>query len=319
MTYFLLIVGFVLLTISANWLVDGASGLAKRLNISDLVIGLTVVAFGTSAPELVVNITSSIQGSNEIALTNILGSNIINTLVILGIAAVIYPVRCQSSTFKYEIPFSCFAGLIVLLMGTQCFGLFPNTFRGISRVDGFILLGFFILYLIYNVRMSRRTLNSQSQEEYKAMKIWKGVLLIIVGLAGLTLGGHLIVEKAILIAQNWGVPQSIIGVTIVSIGTSLPELATSAVAAYKKNTDLAIGNIIGSNIFNIFFVLSISSIIYPLKDYALFPVDAAMAAGSSLLLIILLSLSKKREISRVGGIILLLVYAIYLYILLKGI
>ena len=186
MTYFLLIVGFVLLTISANWLVDGASGLAKRLNISDLVIGLTVVAFGTSAPELVVNITSSIQGSNEIALTNILGSNIINTLVILGIAAVIYPVRCQSSTFKYEIPFSCFAGLIVLLMGTQCFGLFPNTFRGISRVDGFILLGFFILYLIYNVRMSRRTLNSQSQEEYKAMKIWKGVLLIIVGLAGLT-------------------------------------------------------------------------------------------------------------------------------------
>ena len=283
MTYFLLIVGFVLLTISANWLVDGASGLAKRLNISDLVIGLTVVAFGTSAPELVVNITSSIQGSNEIALTNILGSNIINTLVILGIAAVIYPVRCQSSTFKYEIPFSCFAGLIVLLMGTQCFGLFPNTFRGISRVDGFILLGFFILYLIYNVRMSRRTLNSQSQEEYKAMKIWKGVLLIIVGLAGLTLGGHLIVEKAILIAQNWGVPQSIIGVTIVSIGTSLPELATSAVAAYKKNTDLAIGNIIGSNIFNIFFVLSISSIIYPLKDYALFPVDAAMAAGSSLL------------------------------------
>ena len=210
MTYFLLIVGFVLLTISANWLVDGASGLAKRLNISDLVIGLTVVAFGTSAPELVVNITSSIQGSNEIALTNILGSNIINTLVILGIAAVIYPVRCQSSTFKYEIPFSCFAGLIVLLMGTQCLGLFPNTFRGISRVDGFILLGFFILYLIYNVRMSRRTLNSQSQEEYKAMKIWKGVLLIIVGLAGLTLGGHLIVEKAILIAQNWGVPQSII-------------------------------------------------------------------------------------------------------------
>ena len=151
------------------------------------------------------------------------------------------------------------------------------------------------------------------------MKVWKGVLLIIVGLAGLTLGGHLIVEKAILIAQNWGVPQSIIGVTIVSIGTSLPELATSAVAAYKKNTDLAIGNIIGSNIFNIFFVLSISSIIYPLKDYALFPVDAAMAAGSSLLLIILLSLSKKCEISRVGGIILLLVYDILLHSLFIGI
>ena len=160
MTYILLIIGFICLTFAANWLVDGASGLAKRLNVPDLVIGLTIVAFGTSAPELVVNVTSSFQGSNEIALTNIIGSNIINTLVILGLVAVIYPVKCHRSTFRYEIPFSFFAGLIVLLMGTDFFGLIPSGFYGISRTDGFILLGFFILFLIYSIRMSRNKDNA---------------------------------------------------------------------------------------------------------------------------------------------------------------
>ena len=320
MEYLLLIAGFTLLTFSADWLINGASGLAKRLNISDLVIGLTIVAFGTSAPELVVNIVAATEGSSDIALTNILGSNIINTLIILGISATIYPVACKKSTFRIEIPLSALAGLAVLLLGTNFFGLihFGDKQLGVSRFDGIMLIIIFICFCTYTIVQGLRNRNNSNDETYIAVPIWKAISLIIVGLIGLIIGGELIVNNAVSIAQSWGIPESVIGVTIVALGTSLPELATSAMAAYKKNTDLAIGNVIGSNIFNVFFVLGISSIIHPLQGYENLQVDAAMAAGSSILLLIFIVISKKRNINRIEGISMLAIYGIYLAWLLMN-
>ena len=314
MNYVLLIIGFALLTISADWLINGASGLAKRLNISDLVIGLTIVAFGTSAPELVVNIVAATEGSSDIALTNILGSNIINTLIILGISATIFPVACKQSTYHIEIPLSALAGLAVLLLGTNFFGLLHlgESHNGVSRIDGTILLAIFICFCSYTIYQGLHNRDKASTESYEAMPIWKAILLIVFGLAGLIIGGELIVSNAVTIAKSWGISEAVIGVTIVALGTSLPELATSAMAAYKKNTDLAIGNVIGSNIFNVFFVLGISATIRPLPSHENIQVDAAMAAGSSLLLLLFIAISRKRNINRIEGIAMLTIYGIYL-------
>ena len=314
MNYVLLIIGFALLTISADWLINGASGLAKRLNISDLVIGLTIVAFGTSAPELVVNIVAATEGSSDIALTNILGSNIINTLIILGISATIFPVACKQSTYRIEIPLSALAGLAVLLLGTNFFGLLHlgESHNGVSRIDGTILLAIFICFCSYTIYQGLHNRDKVSTESYEATPIWKAILLIVFGLAGLVFGGELIVSNAVTIAKSWGISEAVIGVTIVALGTSLPELATSAMAAYKKNTDLAIGNVIGSNIFNIFFVLGISATIRPLPSYENLQIDAAMAAGSSLLLLLFIAISRKRNINRIEGIAMLTIYGIYL-------
>lgn len=320
MNYVLLIIGFALLTISADWLINGASGLAKRLNISDLVIGLTIVAFGTSAPELVVNIVAATEGSSDIALTNILGSNIINTLIILGISATIFPVACKQSTYRIEIPLSVLAGLAVLLLGTNFFGLIHlgESHNGVSRIDGTILLAIFICFCSYTIYQGLHNRDKASTESYEATPIWKAILLIVFGLAGLVFGGELIVSNAVTIAKSWGISEAVIGVTIVALGTSLPELATSAMAAYKKNTDLAIGNVIGSNIFNVFFVLGLSSLINPLKSYENLQVDAAMAAGSSLLLLLFIAMSRKRNINRFEGITMLTIYGIYLAWLLSN-
>ena len=304
MEYLLLIVGFVLLTFAADWLVDGASGLAKRLNVSDLVIGLTIVAFGTSAPELVVNVVATAQGTSQIALTNVLGSNIINTLVILGLSAVFCPIACQRNTFRYEIPLSFLAGFMVLIFGVCT--------KEINRLAGIVLLAFFVLFLIYSVYQAKSGAIDEIGDATKKMKIWKALLLIVVGLVGLVAGGNLIVDNAVSIAQSWGVSEAVIGVTIVALGTSLPELATSVIAAIKKNTDLAIGNVIGSNIFNIFLILGLSSSISPLPVYANFVVDASVAAGSSLLLWLFVAFSRKRELNRWGGVVMLLCYAAYL-------
>ena len=304
MEYLLLIVGFVLLTFAADWLVDGASGLAKRLNVSDLVVGLTIVAFGTSAPELVVNVVATAQGTSQIALTNVLGSNIINTLVILGLSAVFYPIACQKNTFRYEIPLSFLAGFMVLIFGVCT--------QKISRLAGIVLLAFFVLFLVYSIYQAKNGAVAQAGDSAKKMNVWKALLLIVVGLVGLVAGGNLIVDNAVSIAQSWGVSEAVIGVTIVALGTSLPELATSVIAAIKKNTDLAIGNVIGSNIFNIFLILGLSSSISPLPVYANFVVDASVAAGSSLLLWLFVAFSRKRELNRWGGVVMLLCYAAYL-------
>lgn len=322
MDYVVLIVGFVLLTFSADWLVNGASGLAKRLKISDLVIGMTVVAFGTSTPELVVNLVAALNGTSEIAITNIVGSNTINTMIILGLAAVIYPLTAQKSTIRVEMPLSILAGVMVLVLGMDYvpIGKAGHTAIGISRWDGVLLLLIFAVFMIHSIQLSRKQfapiLEVESEANaivpVKLMPIWKAVLLVIVGLAGLVIGGELIVDRAVKIAYSWGVSEAIVGVTVVALGTSLPELATSVIAAIKKNADIAVGNVIGSNIFNVFFVLSTSSVIKPLASYPNLPMDAGIAALSSLMVFFFV-LGKKHTIHRWQGALLLLVYAGYLY------
>lgn len=303
-----------MLVLGADWLVDGASGLAKRMNVPDLVIGLTIVAFGTSAPELVVNIVSSIEGSSQIALTNILGSNIINVLIILGVSATIYPIASQRSSRRFDIPMSILAGLAILILGTECFGLMGSDWE-VSRLDGIILLCVFALFMYHSVREAKRGQNA-SNDEYKPMKIWKAIVLILVGIGFLVGGGELIVRAAVAIAEAWGVPEAVVGVTIVALGTSLPELATSAVAAFKHNSDLAIGNVIGSNIFNVFFVLGVSAVIRPLPAYNHLLVDSACAAGCCALVWLFVCTNKRHEIKRWQGVVLLACYATYLVWLL---
>ena len=280
----MLVVGLVLLVKGADWLVDGASAIAKRFGISDLVIGLTVVAFGTSMPEFVVNMVSVAEGSTDLAITNILGSNIINTFVILGVTALIYPVTSQRRSRNFDIPLSIIAGVLVF----ACVAVqspFGEVCPGISRIGGIILLVLFAYFLFNTFRL---------------------------GLAGLVIGGEMIVKSAVQIATNLGVSEAIIGLTVVALGTSLPELATSAMAAFKHNSDIALGNVIGSNIFNVFFVLATSAVIRPLPSYDGIVLDAWTAAVGSMLVWLFVKTNKQRQIKRWGGAVLLIVYAGYL-------
>lgn len=307
----LLIAGFVLLVKGADWLVDGATGLAKRFGVSDLVIGLTIVAFGTSMPEFVVNVVSVAEGTTDLAMTNILGSNIINIFVILGLTALVYPVVSQKQSRDFDIPLSIIAG--VLVFAAVAVTLPWESGRGISRTGAIILLGLFIVFLVRAFRNAKSDDNLQEKTSTEPqMHLGKAVLLIIVGLVGLVVGGELIVKSAVQIAVNLGVSDAIIGLTIVALGTSLPELATSVIAAFKKNSDIAMGNVIGSNIFNVFFVLGTSALIKPLPAYEGVELDAFMAALGGALVWLFVKTNKKREVQRWEGAILVAFYAVYL-------
>ncbi len=305
----MLVVGFVLLIFGADWLVAGASGLAKRFRISDLVIGLTVVAFGTSMPEFVVNILSIANNSTDLAITNVLGSNIINTFVILGVTALVYPIISQKRSRDFDMPMSIIAGLLVFVFATYTFN---HTDTGISLWGGIVLLLFFVMFLYFTFRHAKDHPNETETETFVEIKLGKAILLIIVGLAGLILGGQAIVESAVTIANRMGVSESIIGLTIVALGTSLPELATSVMAAYRRNSDIALGNVVGSNIFNVFFILGTSAVICPLPSYVGLQVDALMAMMGGVVVWLLIKSSRKRRLTRLGGAMLLLCYAIYL-------
>lgn len=306
-----IIVGFIALVKGADWLVDGASSVAKRFGISDLVIGLTVVAFGTSMPEFVVNMVSVEHGTTELAITNILGSNIINTFVILGLTALIYPILTHRSTRNFEIPFSAAAGAIVLLMILPF--LPQETVPEIGRYEGCVLLLLFCLFLFITFRNARAQEHSKEEDvTIKEMSPFKAIVLIIAGLTGLAVGGELIVDSAVDIAHRMGVSEAIIGLTIVALGTSLPELATSVIAAFKKNNDIAMGNVIGSNIFNVFFVLGTSAVVRPLPAYQGIEVDALMAAIGSFIVWLAIKTDKENKLPRWGGGLLLAVYAGYL-------
>lgn len=310
----LIIVGFIALVKGADWLVDGASSIAKHFGISDLVIGLTVVAFGTSMPEFVVNMVSVMEGSTDLAITNILGSNIINTFVILGLTALVYPVVSQKRSRDFDIPLSIIAGILVFA-AVAINSPFGEDSRGISRMGGIILLLFFCYFLYNTFRHAKDHPNEMQGDEVPNMKqlsTGKAVLFIISGLAGLVIGGELIVKSAVDLATRMGVSEAIIGLTIVALGTSLPELATSVIAATKHNSDIALGNVVGSNIFNVFFVLGTSAVIRPLPAYDGIELDAWMAAVGSILVWLFVKTNREREIKRWGGGILLLVYALYL-------
>ena len=301
-----LVVGLVLLVKGADWLVDGASKLAKRLGVTDLVIGLTIVAFGTSMPEFVVNMVSVADGATDLAITNILGSNIINTLVILGCSALVCPLVAQRSTVRLDIPLNIVAGVLVLVF---VFITSPMEPKGLSRVEGLALLVVFAAFLIYTFYTAKA--DATTTTESTPFPLWKCVVLILAGLVGLVVGGEMIVKSAVAIARYCGVAESVIGLTIVALGTSLPELATSVVAAFKHNNDIAIGNVVGSNIFNVFFILGTSAIIKHLPVYPGIEIDAALVAVSALAVWLLLC-NKNRSINRWGGALLLVIYAGYL-------
>ncbi len=308
----LLIVGFVLLIKGADWLVTGASALAKRFNVSELVIGLTIVAFGTSSPELIVNVLASFRGSSDIALGNIIGSNNFNTYVILGIAGLIYPLSVGRSTIWREIPYSLLSGLVILLIANDVFvnERLPNT---IDRTDGVMLLLFFLAFLYYaylSIQTEEPTIHTIEEMSTKM-----SIVYTIGGLTILILGGKLVVDSAVDIARFMGISEKLIGLTIVAAGTSLPELVTSAVAALKKRSDIAVGNVVGSNIFNVFFVLGLSSIIHPLDYNVVFNVDCLVFIIGNILLFGTMFTGKRHILDRWQAAILLLLfvgYTIYL-------
>lgn len=298
----LVVVGFVLLIYGADWLVAGASGVAKRFQVSNLVIGLTVVAMGTSMPEFVVNMVSVNDGTTDLAITNILGSNILNVFLILGSTALLCPICSQATSRKVDIPLASLAGIMVLL-----FGIFSD---GIMRWGGILLLVIFVLYMAYTLRHAKDY--TDENDDIQPMNIGKAVALILLGLVGLVVGGEMIVKSAVHIATAAGVSESIIGLTIVALGTSLPELATSLMAAAKKNSDIALGNVIGSNIFNVFMILGCSATIAPLPAYKGFVLDSVMAALGCLLVWLFVMTNKKHEIRWWHGAILLIVYVVYM-------
>jgi len=306
-----LIGGLAAIIVAANFLVDGASALAKRLGVSDLVTGLTVVAFGTSAPELTVNIFSALDGSTDLAVGNILGSNIVNILFILGVSAIIFPLTVKRSTKWKEIPFALLAIIVFAVLANDVF-IDKSDKNVVTKVDGIVLLLFMVVFLVYTFNMASRLKNEEIEDTtIKQMSLKKSLLFILGGLVGLFFGGKYMVIGAVDIAEKLGMSQRVIGVTIVAIGTSLPELAASLVAAFKKKADIAIGNVVGSNIFNVFFILGITAVIKPLPFDNALNFDTMVTIFASILLFITTMTIGINKITRTEGIIFVLIYISY--------
>ncbi|MGL4988832.1 MAG: calcium/sodium antiporter [Cetobacterium sp.] len=301
LSVFILFVGVAFLVFGANFLVDGASVIAKRFNIPNIVIGLTIVAFGTSAPELVVNVIAAMNGKSAITLGNVVGSNIINILLILGVTAIIYPLTVARNTVKYEIPIALFAAVSTYVLSKN--GV-------LNGFDGLILLGFFILFLLYNTYLTV-TNKEESELEVKNYTLPIAIGVTLLGFVLLVFGGRFIVESAVELARNFGISERIISITVVSLGTSLPELATSIIAALKKNTDIAIGNVVGSNIFNTFLILGVSAVISPIEISSGAFIDLILNMVSALLL--LLFVLRNYRLNRIHGLLFLAVYSSYVY------
>jgi cation:H+ antiporter len=304
---FLLILGFVLLIKGADFFVDGASALAVRLAISQIVIGLTIVAFGTSAPELVINIFAAFSGKSDISFGNIIGSNIVNFLLILGIAGLIKPLHTQKNTVWREIPFALLAVMVLLAMCNDM--IFDNNSNLLSRSDAIVLLLFFVIFLTYSFTISR--IEIRDKVDIKELSTYKIAVYLILGISGLIFGGQMVISNAVKLATALGLSDKLIGLTFIAIGTSLPELFTSAVAAYKNKSDIAIGNIIGSNIFNIFFILGTSALISPLPFPTVMNLDLGVLLLASILLFLTMFTGKKRILDRWESIIFLAIYVIY--------
>lgn len=316
--YILFVLGFVLLIKGADFLVDWSVSVAKKAKISSLVIGLTIVAFGTSMPELVVNLFASITWNSAIAIGNILGSNISNVFLILWVSAIIYPLVTKRNTVRKEIPLSLLAAVVIWLLAND-FLIDGNTwFSWLTRIDGLILLAFFVLFMVYifSIAKTKDIEVVEQLDEKKKMSTWKSILYILLWLVGLAVGGKWIVDWAVHIATILWVSQSMIWLTIVAIGTSLPELATSAMAAYKKQADIAIGNVIWSNIFNLFWVLWLSSVIRPLAFSDINNPDILMTIGASLFLFVVLFVGKKHVVQRRQGGMFVIIYISYIVFLI---
>lgn len=303
----LLAVGFVMLVKGSDWFVDGSSGIATKFGIPQLVIGLTIVAMGTSTPEAAVSISAAFKGNADITIGNIVGSNILNILIILGLSSVIVPIAVAKSTIKIETPFMIAITVIMLILGLD--GV-------VSLVDGIIFIVLFIVYLAYLFRMAKKDKNTENDEAANNMSVSKAIIFAIIGLVLIVGGSNVTVDAATKIAQALGVSERFIGLTIVALGTSLPELFTSVTAARKGNADIAIGNIVGSNIFNILFVIGISSIIIPVPFAANFIFDSIIAIAAGVLLLLCCIWTK--QLKRWAGITMLLSYAAYFVVLLNN-
>jgi cation:H+ antiporter len=314
--FILLAVGFAILIYGANLLVNSASALADSLNIPKIVIGLTVVAFGTSAPELVVNVFAALQNSPGIALGNVAGSNLFNIMVILGVSAIVYPLVVKSNTTWVEIPLCLLSAVLLIIFANDAI-LDHGNKSEISRSDGILLLLFFVIFIYYNLQLAKKGDVSDDLGIKKIGRLKAG-LLILAGLVLLVAGGRMIVFSALQLAENFGISQRIIALTIISAGTSLPELATSVVAAARKNTDIAIGNIVGSNIFNVFLVLGATAVIRPVSLPTGANIDLLLNIAVSLMLFVFIFTGKGRRIDRWEGVIFIVLYAGYLGYLILG-
>ena len=309
---FFIIVGFALLILGADWLVNGASSIAKKFHIPEIIIGLTIVSIGTSMPELFVSTTSALEGLSDMSIGNVVGSNLCNLLLILGLSTIIKPVKFQKETRLYEIP--------MCLVFTVIFIILCNTGGTINKVEAVLLLLLFLLFITYTIFMAKKQSSQEKQEEVKTQKkllpILKDILWIVLGVIGLKIGGDLAVDNAVNIANYFGVSEKIIGLTILAVGTSLPELVTSVTAAIKGNSDIAIGNIIGSNIFNMLLIIGVAAFINPISYNFSYNMDLIVLVVATLILALFPVIPPKNEMSRANGIIYFLMYVGYIGYLL---
>lgn len=309
---FFIIVGFALLILGADWLVNGASSIAKKFHIPEIIIGLTIVSIGTSMPELFVSTTSALEGFSDMSIGNVVGSNLCNLLLILGLSTIIKPVKFQKETRLFEIP--------MCLIFTVIFIVLCNTGGTINKVEAVLLLLLFLLFITYTIFMAKKQSSQEKQEEVKTQKkllpILKDILLIVLGVIGLKIGGDLAVDNAVNIANYFGVSEKIIGLTILAVGTSLPELVTSVTAAIKGNSDIAIGNIIGSNIFNMLLIIGVAAFINPISYNFSYNMDLMVLVVATLILALFPVIPPKNEMSRANGIIYFLMYVGYIGYLL---
>lgn len=312
--FLLLFVGFVILIKGADFLVNGAASVAKKYNISNLTIGLTVVAFGTSTPELLVNIMSSVKGYNDAAFGNVIGSNILNLLFILGVSGLIYPLVVQRNTVSFEVPLSLIAVVVLFILVNDTM-IWNGSENILSRIDGLILLVLFGLFMVYIARTMKNGPGDDEGAPVKLYSVWMSVFFVVLGLALLIGGGSLVVDNAVAIARHYGLSEKLIGLTILAAGTSLPELATSAVAAYRKNTDIAIGNVVGSCIFNIFLILGVTGMIRPTPYNTIMNFDMYVLGASTILLMIFMFTLNQRKLDRWEALIMLLSYFTYTIVL----
>lgn len=310
----LIVVGFIFLIKGADFLVDGSSNIAKKFHIPEIIIGLTIVSIGTSMPELFVSTTSAIEGHTDMAMGNIIGSNVCNLLLILGLSSMIKPVQFQKETRLIEIP--------MCLILTVLFAILCNVGAGISRIDASILIGLFILFIGYTVYMGKKGQESEEtkkskkeEKELAKISVLKNAIYVIVGVLLLKIGGDFTVDNAIVVAKHFGLSEKFISLTILAIGTSLPELVTSVTAAIKGNSDIAIGNIIGSNIFNMLLIIGISSFIHPIVYNASYNMDLSILVGALILLSLFPVIPPKNEMSRSNGAIYFIAYVGYIVLL----
>ena len=305
----LFLAGLALVVLGADWLVDGASSVARRAGLSEFVIGLTIVGMGTSAPEMVVSLVGALEGNGDIAVGNVVGSNIFNTLLILGLTAIILPMGITQSNRKRDIPMNLLVTSLFVLMGLE-YSIFGIGTDGLNRIDGIILLILFIAYMWISFRNGKD--RNKEQEGGKTQKLWLSILMILAGLAALVIGGNLFVDNATGIASQLGISDKFIAVTILAGGTSLPELATCVAAAVKKKGQLALGNIIGSNIFNILLILGTSAVIAPISFKGINFIDMGALLVSAVALVTCLFVGKKNQLDRLDGSLFLIIWAAYM-------